>query len=77
MHLSPQATIVRDHLNKTGSITAGEAWLVHGIRSLSARIAEMTRKQGYAFDKEHKRDVKGQRYVVYSYALGGNLPIDL
>lgn len=66
MKLSPQAKIVLKHLLSVGSITAVEASAVHRIRSLSRRVTELDQVGGYLIQKEHKRDVVGQRYVKYS-----------
>jgi hypothetical protein len=67
--LSPQATKVLEHMQKTGSISNVEAHAVHRVRSVSRRMTEIDRAlvdSGYRIDKEFKRDVTNQRYVRYS-----------
>ena len=54
------------HFLDFGSITAVESAAKYRIRSLHSRLAEL-RKLGFMFDKEHKQDILGQRYVRYHY----------
>jgi len=61
---SPQALVVLRHLKNQGSITAVEASAVHRVRSLSRRITEIATH--FCIEKDHKKDVTGQRYVRYS-----------
>ena len=52
------------HLEENGSITPGEALLVHGVFRLAARINEL-REMGYSIDTVMHVDATGKRYARY------------
>jgi len=62
--LPPQEQTVLIHLIENGSITAGEAQIVHRIRSLSRRITTLL-DSGCVVNKEDRWDMAGQRYRKY------------
>lgn len=52
------------HFKLKKSISNVEAQALYRIRSLSRRICDLKDK-GFTFNKEHKTDPTGQRYVRY------------
>lgn len=65
MGLSPQCQTVLNHLTKAGSITPGEAAMVHQIRHLPRRILDL-KEAGYKISRKLCKDVNGQRYARYT-----------
>jgi len=63
--LPNQEQIVLRHLLSEGSITSGEAQMVHRIRSLSRRITSLL-DAGIVVEKDDRRDSTGQRYRRYT-----------
>lgn len=69
--LPPQEQTVLEHLVDNGSITAGEAQMVHRIRSLSRRITTLL-DAGCVIEKEDRWDMAGQRYRRYRLVTAPN-----
>lgn len=69
--LPPQERMVLRHLVEYGSITAGEAQIVHRIRSLSRRITTLL-DTGCVIEKEDRWDMTGQRYRRYRLVTAPN-----
>ncbi len=65
--LSPQARIVRDHLQQYAHLTHWQAEGVYHIRRLASRVDEL-RAHGYVVETTTCEDAKGQRYTRYSFS---------
>ena len=64
--ISPQASVVLNHILTAGSITQREAILDHSVQSLTRRITEL-RDAGWDISREDKRHpLTDQRYARYS-----------
>lgn len=62
--MTPQLNTLLHHLIVEGSISDAEARLVHKIRALPRRVADL-KEMGVSIVKEWRTDVTNQRYVRY------------
>lgn len=66
--MSPQCTIVLEHLTQAGTLSGREAADLYRIRDLPKRISEL-RQRGHNIVRVIRRDRLGQRYARYALAV--------
>ena len=63
-----QTRLVKDHLDKFGTISPLEARHVYGIERLASRVDEL-RRDGVKIFTRIKLDARGKRYAEYVYTV--------
>lgn len=61
-----QIELLKRHFSMRSSITNIEAQNLYRIRALPRRISDMEATGKFKFNRLHKTDVTGQRYVRYA-----------